>query len=241
MKLPIYSLLPLLVFVCLISADGQKQSGARSRATGVVIDERLSLLRMKPGLFANSTQRMRRGRRVQILGVVENDGVKFLKVAARPNAGWIQSEAVISKSRPSDEERLARFVHASQGFDQIELATLFLEVYPSSKLRASMLLLYGDLLEVAAAKLSRDATSRLGRLAMSVSGAPLHSYYLNFTMLDRYRKLGVTFLFNSSRRSFHYRGDSWYELVRKHPTSTEAFEARKRLEELRTKLDRSDQ
>ena len=36
---------------------------------------------------------------------------------------------------------------------------------------------------------------------MAASGAPLHSYYLNFNMLDRYRKLGVTFRFNPETNS----------------------------------------
>jgi len=213
-------------------------ASSSSRWAAVVVDERLSLLRMKPSLFAKSAQRMRRGRRVQILGVAENDGVKFLKVAATPGSGWVQSDAVFSKLRPGDEERLVRLVQASDGFEQIELATLFFEMFPASKLRPAVLLLYGDLLEEAAVKLSRDATSKLNRREIASSGAPLHSYYLNFNSLDRYRKLGVTFLFNLSTRLFHYDGASWTEIVRKYPGSVEATEAKKRLDSLTVKLER---
>ena len=97
----------------------------------------------------------------------------------------MQSDSVFGKFRASDEERFARLVQASDGFDQLELASAFLELYPASRFRTSVLLLYGDLLENAAAKLSRDASSRLSRREMAGSGAPLHSYYLNFRMLDR--------------------------------------------------------
>ncbi|HKX83728.1 MAG TPA: hypothetical protein VJL58_05895, partial [Pyrinomonadaceae bacterium] len=60
-----------------------------------VVDETLSVLRQQPSLFAESIQRMRRGRMVKVLGVAEADGVKFYKVAAPPsNFGWVQAEAV---------------------------------------------------------------------------------------------------------------------------------------------------
>ena len=66
---------------------------------------------------------MRRGRRVQILGLTEADGVKFYRVSAPPNStGWLQADAVFGRFRIGDEERLARLVQASDGFDRIELA-----------------------------------------------------------------------------------------------------------------------
>jgi hypothetical protein len=182
---------------------------------------------------------MRRGRRVQILGMTEADGVNFYKIAASPSKfGWMQSDALVGKFRPGDEVRFARLVQAADGFDQLELVSAFLQLYPTSRFRAPMLLLFGDLLENTAMKLSRDAASRMNRREIAASGAPLHSFYLNFVMLDRYRKLGVTFLFNASTRRFHYNGWSWSEIVRKHPASNESAEARKRLDSLRLKLER---
>jgi hypothetical protein len=204
-----------------------------------VIDETLSVLRQKPSLFAEPVQRMRRGRKVQILGVAEADGVKFYKVAAPPsNFGWVQADSVFGKFRANDEERLAALVQASDGFDQIELATTFFEIYPASKLRPPILLLFGDLLEEAAAKMSRDASNRLSRREMAASAAPLHSYYLNFVSIDRYRKLGIVFLFNPAMRSFHYDGTSWNEIVAKYPSTPEAAEAKKRLDLLKEKMER---
>ncbi|MEJ7624960.1 MAG: SH3 domain-containing protein [Pyrinomonadaceae bacterium] len=213
---------------------------ARSHEIGqsaVVVDETLSVLREKPSLFSDSVQRMRRGRTIQILGVTEADGVKFYKVTAPPkNYGWVQADAVFGKFRAADEERLARLVQASDGFEQIEIAHEFFNLYPQSKFRPAILLLYGDLLEEAAVKLSKDAGSRLSRKEMAASAAPMHSYFLNFNMLDRYRKLGVIFVFNPNTRLFHYDGGGWREIAAKFSTASEAAEAQKRLESLRVKM-----
>jgi len=236
MKLPTLPLSLLLVLVSLISVPAQKRKSVVGQ-TAVVIDESLSVLRMQPSLYALPLQRMRRGRRVQILGVVKADGVKFCKVAAsRSKSGWVQSDALVGKFGTDDEERFVRMVQAAEGFDQIELASAFLQLYPSSRFRAPILLLFGDLLENVAVKLSRDASSRLNRREIAASGAPVHSFYLNLAMLDRYRKLGIVFLFNGSTRKFHYNGWSWSEIARKYPGSIEASEATKRIDSLRTKM-----
>jgi hypothetical protein len=150
----------------------------------------------------------------------------------------VQSDAVFGKFRGDDENRFARLVQAADGFDQLELASAFLEMYPRSEFRPPLLLLLGDLLEEAASKLSRDAASRLSRREMAASGAPVHSYYLNFNMIDRYRRLGATFMFNLATRTFHYGSDSWKEIVRQHPTSAEAAEARKRIDSLALKMEK---
>ena len=243
MKLPLVFVCLLIVFTSFVSTDAQKRrplkpAPTQISGTAVVIDETLSVLRERPSLFAPALQRMRRGRKVVITGSKEADGVTFFKIAAaRSGAGWIQADAVFGKFRPHDDERLAKLVQASDGFDQIEIAQQFFELYPYSLLRPSLLLLYGDLLEEVAVKLSRDAAGRLRRPEMAASGAPLHSYYLNFVSLDRYRKLGVTFLFNSETRKFHYNGESWREIVTKFPKASEATEAQKRLDLLKQKLE----
>ena len=243
----------VLLLMISIGVDGQKLKqppGPKARpslvqkskeigGTAVVMDETLSVLRVKPSLFADSVQRMRRGRKVQILGITEADGVKFYRVSAPPNnAGWVQADAVFGKFREGDDARLARLVQASSGFDQIELAAAFFEFYPQSQFRPALLLLFGDLLEETAAKLSRDAGSRLDRREMAASAAPMHSYYLNFVMLDRYRKLGIVFLFNSANKAFHYDGASWKESTRKFPAAAESAEAQKRLDSLTEKMER---
>jgi len=168
----------------------------------------------------------------------DSDGVTFYRVVAVPNAqGWVQKEAVAGKFRRGDDERLARLVQSSDGFDQIERARIFLENFPDSPFRPSILLLFGDLMEEIALKLSAEAARRLSRREMAASGAPLHSFYLNYSSLDRYQRLGIGFVFNSSTRLFHYNGASWYEILRKSPATNEAKEARKRLDSLKEKME----
>lgn len=206
--------------------------------TAVVIDERLAVLRSEPSLFARPIQRMRRGRIVAISGTKESDGVTFYKVVALPNnSGWVQAEAVAGKSRRGDDERLAKLVQASEGFEQIERAGLFLDNYPNSALRPAILLLLGDLLEDSALKISSDAAKKLDRREMAASGAPLHSFYLNYTSLDRFRKINVDFLFNADTRLLHYDGASWREIIGRFPKAAEAIEAQKRLDSLKEKMN----
>jgi hypothetical protein len=242
--LTIFLTLPIIVAAQRPKSQGKARptgSALKPReigSTAVVMDETLSVLRQKPSLFAVPVHRMQRGRRVQILGVAEAEGVKFYKVSAPPaSSGWVQADAVFGGFRPSDEERLARLVQAADGFDQIELASAFFEMYPRSQFRPAILLLYGDLLEETALKMSKDANSKLKRSEMAASAAPVHSYYLNFVSLDRYRKLGVVYLFNPAMRAYHYDGASWREIAEKFPTSREAREALKRLDALKLKME----
>lgn len=206
--------------------------------SAIVVDERLAVLRAEPSLYARPIQRMRLGRLVLISGSKQASGVTFYRVTAPPNNyGWVQAEAVVSKSRRGDDERLARLAQAANGFEQIETAMLFLAIFPNSTLRPAILLLLGDLIEEIALKLSAEATRRLDKREMAASGAPLHSFYLNYVSLDRYRKLGINFLFNSNTKLFHYDGWSWKEIVAKFPKSNEATEAQKRLDVLKTKME----
>ncbi|MBK7932163.1 MAG: hypothetical protein KA956_08830 [Pyrinomonadaceae bacterium] len=207
--------------------------------TAVVVDETLSVVREEPSLYARPIHRIQRGRNVQIVSVAEADGVKFFKIAAPPSSfGWVQADAVFGRFRTSDDERLARLVQALDGFDHVEAAGEYFALFPESKFRPAILLLYGDILELIAAKLSKDASSRLNRSEMAASNAPMHSYYLNFNMLDRYRKLGVVFLFNSATKQYHYNGGSWAEIIKKHAGTPEAVEAQKRMDSLKAKMEK---
>ncbi len=239
-------LLIFLVFTSNLEAQKRRvlpkpkvaQKSSANNNTAVVVDERLAILRVEPSLFAKSIQRMRLGRIVTISGSKEADGVTFYRVNALPKSyGWVQSEAVFGKFRRGDDERFARLIQASDDFGQIELATVFLETFTDSAFRPAILLLLGDLVEEISLKLSNDATRRLNRREMAASGAPLHSFYLNYVSLDRYRRIGINFLFNSSVKQFHYDGASWREIVGKFPTSAEAVEAKKRLDALNEKME----
>jgi len=240
--------LTLLLLFLFLPAYAQKRRNVRTKAaaparaseigkTAVVVDEKLSILRVSPSLFAAPVHRIQRGRTVRIQAVKEADGVRFFRVTVPPKYfGWVQEDAVFFSSRKEDETRLAKLVIASTGFEKIEIARQFLELYPKAEVRPGILLLYGDIIEEAALKLSKDANSRLKRPELAASGAPLHSYYLNFNMLDRYRKEGIIFLFDPKTKAFHYDGAAWSEIVQSFPKAAEAAEAKHRLDSLAAKM-----
>jgi hypothetical protein len=226
------------IVVCfLLSATvlaAQQRRAPEGGQRAIVVDERLAALRDAPALSANLLQRMSRGRMVAIRGTKRSpDGVTFYRVAVtRRTGGWLQSEAVVSSARKSDDERLLRLIQNSEDFDRIARARIFLDMFPRSPLRPTALMLYGEAAEKAAGKLSRDAVRRLDDKEMAAGGAPVFSYFLNFSGLDRYRRQGIAFVFDREKKQFHYDGASWRELVRRYPRSPEAEEARKRLEAL---------
>lgn len=242
-----------LLFVC--GAEAQKnRSSAQTKRTsaapaaapgaapkqktekyvpGTVVDERLAVLRVEPSLYAVPLQRMRRGRTVLIYSSREADGVMFYSVMVPPDKrGWVQVEAVASAGRRGDDERLVKLIQASTGFEQIERASLFLETFPNSPLRPAVLLYFGDLLEEMAQKLTLEAHKRLDKDEMAAGGAPVHSFFLNYAGLDRYRRLGIGFVFERNTGYFHYNGECWKELIARFSASNEAAEAKKRLASL---------
>jgi len=211
---------------------------AQTTNAAVVVDERLAVLRFEPSLFSKALIRMQNGRKISIIGSKEADGVTFYRITAPPNNyGWVQAEAVVGKFRRGDDARLAKLVQSSDGFEQTERAQIFLETFKDSSLRPAILLLMGDLMEETALRLSNEATRRFDRREMAASGAPLHSFYLNYVSLDRYRRLGINFIFNSNTKILHYDGSSWREITNKFPKSTEAVEAQKRLDSLKEKME----
>ena len=219
-----------------VSIKAQQRRAPEGGQRGVVVDERLAALRDAPDLSANLLQRMSRGRVVAIRGAKRSpDGVTFYRVAVtRRTGGWIQSEAVVSPGRQRDDERLLRLIQNSEDFDRVVRARIFLDVFQRSPLRPAVLMFYGEAAEKAAARLSREAARRLDEKEMAASGAPVFSYFLNYNGLDRYRRQGITFVFDRATKQFHYDGASWRELLRRYPRSPEAVEARRRLDTLNT-------
>ena len=248
MRFPVFPFVFLISLVFVINASAQQKRrvapkpknlpAAKLSGAAIVVDERLSVLRAEPSFAAKPVQRMRSGRTVTISGSREADGVTFYRINAAPNYGWVQAEAVFSKARRGDDTRLAKLVQSSDGFEQIERAQIFLEIYPDSSLRPTILLLLGDLMEETALKLSAEATRRLDRREMAATDAPLHSFYLNYVSLDRYRRMGINFVFNSKTKLFHYDGAGWREIVKIFPKFAEAIEAQKRLDSLKMKMEK---
>jgi hypothetical protein len=224
----------LCLFLTANSTQAQQRRAPEGGQRAIVVDERLAALRDAPDFSATLLQRMSRGRMVAVRGVKRSaDGVTFYRVGVtRRTSGWIQSEAVVSTVRKSDDERLLRLIQTSEDFDRIVRARIFLEMFQRSPLRPAVLMLYGEAAERAAGRLSRDAVRRLDEKEMVAGGAPIFSYFLNYNGLDRYRRQGIAFTFDRATKQFHYDGASWREIIRRYPRNPEAEEARKRLEAL---------
>ena len=182
---------------------------------------------------------MRLGTRITVFDEQKAEGVTFYKVAdPTAGSGWVQGEAFAGTFRKGDDQKLVNLVLASKGFTKIHRATIFLDVFEKSDLRPLMLLLYGDLIEVAADEISGRATENLIRREMAVTRAPVHSFYLNYKELDEYLRIGISFVFNADTKMLHYNGDSWYEILRKFPEAEETIAARERIKSLNEKMDR---
>ncbi len=206
----------------------------------VVADERLSALRDAPGFAGAPMRRLGRGRSVALAGARKTaDGASFVQVVVtRRTRGWVQSDGVFAPARAGDDERLLRLVRGSREFDRVERARIFLDTFPRSPHRPAVLLLLAEAAEEAASRLSRDAARRLDAREMEAGGAPTHTYFLNFNGLDRFNRVGVRFVFDRGAKSFRYGGESWREILRRHPNSPEAAAARQRLDSLAAGIGR---
>ena len=229
-KFVTYPLVCIFVICFSTTVVSRKRAPAGGRVA-VVVDERLSALRLTPELSGMLLRRVGRGGLLAVRGEKRSrDGVVFYKVnVTRRTSGWIQRDAVVSPSRPGDDARLLRLIKGSEDFDRIARARLFLDNFRFSKLRPEALMIYATAAEVAAAQLSRDASRRLVEKEMNAGGAPLFSYYLNYNGLDRYNRQGITFVFDARGKRFHYDGEGWQEIIHRYPRSPQAGEARKRL------------
>jgi hypothetical protein len=206
----------------------------------VVFDERLSALRVRPDVKASLKQRMRRGRRVGILGAnTARDGAKFFRVAVSRNIrGWVLAEAVIRPGVAADPERLMRLIEETEDeFTKARLAKLCADEFRVSKFAPKALMVLGKAAEGAALRLSRDARRRGGdddSDAEPNAGLPRRDFMLNYPGLDRYNRIGVTFDYDATSDRIVYDCAAYRELLRRYPRSAEAQAARERMEALKS-------
>lgn len=226
-----------LAFGLWLSASGAAEARKKRRPpaggrAAVVVDERLSALREAPDLSANLLRRLGRGRLVAVAGARESgDHVLFYRVLVTGRtSGWVQADALVSAGRAGDDGRLLRLIRASSGFERVARARIFLDTFPRSAHRPAVLLLLGEAAAEAASRLTREAGRRLDERELSATGAPIKSYFLNYAGLDRYRREGVVFRFDTAGKRFLYDGWAWREILRRHPRSAEAAAARALLE-----------
>ncbi|HSE34091.1 MAG TPA: hypothetical protein VLA93_21135 [Pyrinomonadaceae bacterium] len=217
-------LLTTILFSCCFELSVfAQQMPPKGGRIAVVVDERLSALRLSPDFSGGLIRRVGRGRFVTIRGSRRNpDGIVFYRVSVSTRTqGWMQREAVVSAIQRDDDKRLLTLILNSTEFDRITRARIFLDLFARSSLRPRVLLLFGEAAEEAAARLTRDAVRRLGALDFT--------HYLNYVGLDRYNRQGIRFTFDRATKRFHYDGAAWKELIRRYPGSIEATTARQRL------------
>ena len=200
----------------------------------VVVDARLAALRAAPNPSAALLRRLGRGRFVSIRSSQRSvDGLLFHRVSInRRTSGWLQGEAVVASWHPNDDERLLHLITGPDEFEKAARAKIFLDTFPHSALRPTVLLLYSQAAEAAAEQLTRSAQRQFTRSEIPENGAPLFSYFLNYSGLDRYNRQGVKFVFDESTKSFHYDGAALREILRRYPQSKEASAARALLEKI---------
>ena len=220
----------LLLLHSTIDARAQQRKAPTGGRLAVVVDERLAALRSSPELNGKLVRRLGRGRLVAIRSAkISPDGVTFFFVNVTTRTrGWIQRESVVSPSRTGDDYRLLRLIQHSRDFDRLARARIFLDNFRRSPLRPAVFLLLGDSAEALAANLSQSAARKLP-INPEPGHAPEFTYYLNYSGLDRYNRLGVHFTFNPSTKRLHYDGAAYRLLLRHHPHTSEAHEARQRL------------
>jgi len=223
----------LCISVSFLSTNGlAKRRPPAGGRVSVVVDERLSALRASPELSGILVKRIGRGVLLAVKGEKRSrDGVVFYRVMVTTRtSGWIQRDAVVSPARVGDDARLLRLIKGSEDFDLIARTRIFLDNFRASALRPEVLSIYSQAADEIADRLSREARRRLNEKEMDAGGAPLHSYFLNYSGLDRYNRQGITFVFDFHEKRLRYDGEGWRELVHRYPHSPEAAEARKRLE-----------
>jgi hypothetical protein len=206
----------------------------------VVFDERLSALRARPDVKAPLKQRMRRGRRVGVLGAnTAKNGAKFFRVAvSRNTSGWVLADAVIRPGVAADAERLMGLIGETEDeYTKARLARLCADEFRATNFAPKALMILGETAEGAAARLSRDAKRRVGEDGSGAgpdAGLTKRDFLLNYAGLDRYNRIGVTFDYDATSDRIVYDGAAYRELLRRYPRDAGAQTASERLEKLKS-------
>jgi len=201
----------------------------------VVFDERVSALRARPDVKAPLKQRMRRGRRVGVLGAaIGKDGAKFFRVAVSRNTrGWILSDAVVRPGVVADAEKLMTLIEQTEDeFTKARLAKLCADEFRPTKFAPTALIILARAAEGSAERLSRDAKRRASDGEPN-AGMRKRNFMLNDVGLDRYNRIGVTFDYDEAADRIVYDGAAYHELLRRYPRSAEARAAQARLNQNR--------
>lgn len=221
----------LLAYGLGLSSVAWGQSAIPFRAlSGYVVDERFSALRREPRLNGRLIERLRVGRFVAVLSESRQaDGATFHRVATtRRTRGWLHERAFVMPARRGDDRRLLELIEQAEGFRRLHLARILVVHFERSPLRPRALLILAEEAERAAEEL----TAHLRRQWRGSEEAPValrRQLFLNDVRLDRYNRLGVTFVYDEGGDRLRYDGWAYRELLARYPQSAEAAWARERL------------
>lgn len=194
----------------------------------LVIDERISSLRERPDSRAAIIQRLRRGREVGIVGYGTGaGGTRFLRVAvSRNREGWVLADAIAVPGKSADSRRLLRLIdETADDFARVRLARLCADEFRNSPAAPAALLRLAEAADRIAERLTLDAAKKLGS-DPPIPGLKARDIFLNFSGLDRYSRIGLTFDFSEEEGRFVYDGKARREILRKYPRSEEAVRIR---------------
>ena len=209
----------LLLVLCIWACAAHVVAQTRR---GMIVDERLSVLRVSPDSSSRLKQRLRRGRVVWINGSSRSTaGHLFLRVAVtRRTFGWILRESIAIQGVAGDARRLIALIEeTTDDFVKIRLARICADEYRATPFAARALLLLGEAAERSAERLTVIVRRRLDTQE--------EMFLLNDATLDRFSRAGVRF--NVRDGKLAYAGDAWREILRRYPGSPEAIVARERV------------
>ncbi|HYE74714.1 MAG TPA: hypothetical protein VEF04_15345 [Blastocatellia bacterium] len=204
----------------------------------IIFDDQLAALRTRPDLKAPLLQRLRYGRTVGLTGPVRTspDGMKFFLVSVSRNTrGWLLADAVIRPRHRADAERLSKVIAETEDlYSRMRLARLCADEFRGMAVAQQALFALGEAAEQAAVPLTREAKRRVNGLVENASSTLSgRTYALNYSGLDRYNRIGVTFDYDEAQQRFVYDGAAYRELIRSYPRSANAQLAREKLAKLK--------
>jgi hypothetical protein len=211
-------------------AWGQRATSFRA-LSGYVVDEQFSALRREPRLNGRIIERLRVGRWIAVLPERRQaDGAVFYRVATtRRTRGWLHEQAFVMPARRGDDRRLLERIERAEGFRRLQLAHMLIAHFERSPLRPRALLILAEEAERAAQELTARVRRRVGD-PEAASAALRRQLFLNDASLDRYNRLGITFVYDEDADRLRYDGWAYRELLARYPRSVEAAAARARLQ-----------
>ncbi len=187
----------------------------------VVVDERFSALWERPGWEGRLQRRLRRGREVWLIGSPRiRQEERFYRVAvSRRTRGWIHEAALIRPGDRADGERLWRVIEETEDdYVKVSLARLCTLHFRGHAVAPRALWLLGETMTRVAYRLTHEAERRLDAIDPTRRRAAMMGY----VSLDRYYRLGLSFLYDGASGTLRYDGAAFEELRKRYPRSAEA-------------------